>query len=248
MCEVAGISISTILFDLVGTLIEESSSVLNTKDGYYGIQVKAIHCSLERDRISVDWPLFMSQYEQVRIRQQARSRQTLREYDMCKRVSDTLRFFDYDIPSISNVIRRAVDSYMNPYVNSLQIQKTTHDLMKTLVAKYKLGLVTNFPYSPGAYQVLDRFGLRPFFKAVVVSGEVGWKKPSQYIFEIALSKLSTKPEEAIFVGDDYKADIVGAKNAGMRTIFLCKEPFNSKIADITINSLVDLPSAIKQLS
>lgn len=240
--------IYSVLFDLVGTLVEESSSVLNTKKGYYEIQVKAIHYSLEKDGISVDWSSFMKRYEQVRVKQKASSKQTLREYDMCKRVSDTLRFFNHDVPSTSNIIRRAVDAYMISYINSLQIRHPTYDLLRTLNAKYKLGLVTNFPYSPGAYRVLDQFALRPFFKAVVVSGEVGWKKPSQHIFEIALSKLSFKPEEAIFVGDDYEADIVGAKKAGIKTIFLCKESVDSEKADVTIESLIELPSAVKRLS
>jgi len=240
--------ISAILFDLVGTLIEETSKVLNTEQGYYEIQVKAIHRSLEKDDISVDWPSFKNYYEQVRIRQKARSRRTLREYDMCKRVSDTLRFFNYDVSSISNIMRRAVDAYINIYIDSLKISQSTYDLLRKMAAKYKLGLVTNFAYSPGAYRILDQFDLRPFFKALVVSGEVGWKKPSQHIFEIALSQLSIKPEEAIFVGDDYEVDIVGAKKAGMRTIFLCKEPANNEKADFTIESLIELPSAIKRLS
>lgn len=240
--------ISSVLFDLVGTLIEESSSVLNTKNGYYEIQVKTIHRSLEKDGISVDWSSFMNQYEQIRIKQKAISQQTLREYDMCKRVSDTLRFFNHDVPSTSEIIRRAVDVYMISFINSLQIYYSTYNLLRTLDAKYKLGLVTNFAYSPGAYRVLDQFALRPFFKAVVVSGEVCWKKPSQHIFEIALSKLSIKPEDAIFVGDDYEADIVGAKKAGIKTIFLCKEPINSEKADVTIGSLIELPSAVKRLS
>ncbi len=239
--------ISAILFDLVGTLVEESSSDLNTKNGYYEIQVKAIHCSLEKDNISVDWPLFKKQYEQVRMRQKEKSRQTLKEYDMCKRVSDTLHFFNYELPSTSKVIRRAVDAYMIPYVNSLRIKQSTYNLLRTLATKYNLGLVTNFAYSPGAYRVLERFALRYFFKVIVISGEIGWKKPSKRIFKIALSQLSFKPEEAVLVGDNYEADIVGAKKAGMRTVFLCKEPIDGEKADITIESLTELPLAIEQL-
>ena len=239
--------IFAILFDLVGTLIEESSSDLNTKNGYYEIQVKAIHCPLEKNDISVDWPLFKSQYEQVRIRQKEKSNQTLREYDMCKRVSDTLHFFNYELPSTSNIIRRAVNAYMIPYINSLRIKQSTYDLLRTLATKYNLGLVTNFAYPPGAYQVLDQFALRSFFKAIVISGEIGWKKPSKRIFDFTLSQLSLKPEEAVFVGDDYEADIVGAKKAGMRTVFLCKEPIDSQKADVIIGSLTELPLAIKQL-
>ena len=237
--------ISAILFDLVGTLIEEASEVfLNTEQGYYEIQVKAIHQSLEKDGISVDWASFRNRYEKVRNRQRERSKQTFREYDMCKRVSDTLSYFDYEVSPTSNIITKSVDAYMNLYIDILKIKEHTYDVLKTLATRYKLGLVTNFAYSPGAYRVLDHFALKPFFKAIVISGEVGWKKPSRHIFEIALSRLSVKPEEAIFVGDDYEADILGPNKLGMKTIFLCKERNDSETADATIGSLMELPSTI----
>ena len=240
-------SISAILFDLGGTLIDEASNVLNTEKGYYEIQVKAIYNSLENDGISVDWTLFKDKYEEVRIKQKEKSKQTLIEYDMCQRITDTLNFFNYNVSSTSHIIRSAVDAYFKIFFNILKIQQSTHNVFKTLADTYKLGVVTNFAYSPGAHRILDRIALRPFFKAVVISGEIGWKKPSQHIFKFALSKLSSKPEEAIFVGDDYEADIVGAKNVGMKTVFLSKESNNYQKADIIIESLEELPSAIKQI-
>jgi len=239
--------ISAFFFDLVGTLVEESAAALRTENGYYGIQVKAIHGSLEKDGLSVEWSSFRNQYEKIRIKQRKRSERTLREYDVCKRVADTLRFFRYHIPSTSDIIRRAVDAYMKLYIDSLKISQSTYDVLGTLAARYELGLVTNFAHSPGAYQAMNRFALKPFFKAVVVSGEIGWKKPSERIFAVALHKLSVPPEKAIFIGDDYEVDIVGAKNAGIRTVFLCKEPINCEKADATIESLRELPPAIKQL-
>lgn len=240
--------IHAILFDLVGTLIEETSVFLNTPRGYYELQVKAIHQSLEKDGISVDWSSFRDQYENIRNQQKERSRKTLREYDMCKRVSDALSFFNHSVSSASEIIGKAVDAYMNIYINSLEIKESTCDVLKSLSAEYELGLVTNFAYPPGAHRILDQFAIRPFFRVILISGEVGRKKPSPHIFEIALSRLSVKPENAAFVGDDYEADIVGAKNVGMKTVFLCKEPEYSKKADVTIGSLMELPSAVQRAS
>jgi len=240
--------IKAVLFDLVGTLIEESSRILSTEQGYYELQVKAIHQSLEKDDILVDWSSFKDRYGQIRNEQRERARKTLREYDLCERVSDTIRFFNYDAPPASNVIRRAVDAYMKLFIDSLRIHSSTYDVLKALAAEYRLGLVTNFAYSPGAYRILDQFSLRPFFRAIVISREVGWMKPSKHIFDFALSQRSIKPEEAIFIGDDYEADILGANNVGMKTIYLCKNPVNRDKADMVIECLTTLPSAIKQLS
>jgi len=238
--------IHAILFDLVGTLTEETSVLLNTQQGYYGLQVKAIHQSLEKDGIFVDWPSFRDQYEKIRNQQKERSKETLREYDMCKRVSDTLSFFNHSVSSASEIIAKAVDAYMNIYIKTLKIEESTCDLLRSLSAEYELGLVTNFAYPPGAHRILDHFAIRPFFRAILISGEVGWKKPSPHIFDIALTRLSVKPEKAAFVGDDYEADIVGAKNVGMKTVFLCKEPEYSKKTDITIGSLMELPLAVQR--
>ena len=243
-------SIHKVLFDLVGTLVYETSSsgVLNTEQGYYEIQAKAIHDSLEMDGILADWSLFRSHYERVRRMEKERSKLTLEEYDMCKGISDVLSFFKYEIPPESEVITRAVNAYMDIYINSLKINVSAYDILKRLTVEYELGLVTNFAYPPGACRILDRFSLKSFFRVIVISGEVGWKKPSQQIFSIALSRLNANPEETLFVGDDYEADIVGAKRLGMRTVFLGKEPLNNEDIDITIESLDQLLFAIKQFS
>lgn len=133
------------------------------------------------------------------------------------------------------------------YIDSLQIYKSVHEVLRELMANYTLGLVTNFAYYPGAYQMIDRFTLKSYFKVIVVSGEIGWKKPSQQIFNIALSELSISAEETLFIGDDYEADIKGSKKVGMKTIYLCKNPTNNEEADATIGSLTEIPSAIKRL-
>ena len=240
-------TLSALLFDLCGTLVEASSSVLDTKKGYYGIQVRAIHRSLRKNGVIVDWPSFWKYYELIRAEQQTRSRQTLREYDMCKRVSDTFRCLGIDISPSSELIKQAVNAYIVPYVNSLKINDYTRDLLKSLFVRYNLGLVTNFAYPPGAYAVLDKFRLRPFFKAVVISGELGWKKPSPKIFEEALSKLAVNSFQAAYIGDDIEVDTLGAKAVGLRTILISKKETKNSEADATIRDLRQLPSAIKQL-
>ena len=64
----------------------------------------------------------------------------------------------------------------------------------------------------------------------------------------SLSQLSVEPKKVIFVGDDYEADIQGAKNTSMKTIYLCKHPTDNEEGDVTIESLTEIPSAIKRLS
>ena len=62
---------------------------------------------------------------------------------------------------------------------------------------------------------LRRLGLR--LDAVVISGEVGLRKPDPRIFRLALRRLMATPDEAIMIGDDSKLDLAPARALGMRT-------------------------------
>ena len=59
-----------------------------------------------------------------------------------------------------------------------------------------------------------------YFNAIVVSEEIGWRKPSSHIFQHALNCLKVQANEAVYVGDSPIEDIKGAKDAGLRTVFV----------------------------
>ncbi len=59
-----------------------------------------------------------------------------------------------------------------------------------------------------------------FMDAVVVSDEAGVEKPHAEIFHIALQALGVTADQAIYVGDNYYDDVVGAHGAGMETLLI----------------------------
>jgi putative hydrolase of the HAD superfamily len=61
-------------------------------------------------------------------------------------------------------------------------------------------------------------GLLPLLDVVVISEEVGFKKPDPRIFKVALDALRCPPEEAMFVGDSEETDVLGAKEVGMHVL------------------------------
>jgi putative hydrolase of the HAD superfamily len=118
-----------------------------------------------------------------------------------------------------------------------------------LKGDYLLGLVTNGPCDLQCAK-LDASGLRSNFGAVVISREVGVKKPEPRIFAIALGRLGTDAQDSAFVGDTPKSDIVGAHAAGMKAVWLNRD--NSPqpddiILDATIRSLSELGQALAGL-
>ena len=86
-----------------------------------------------------------------------------------------------------------------------------------IARQYKLGLITN---GTGETQraKLQALALDGLFDPVLISEEVGVRKPDQRIFELALASWRVAPESVLFVGDDPVSDIQGAKAAGMRAL------------------------------
>ena len=89
-----------------------------------------------------------------------------------------------------------------------------------LQGRYKLALISNFDHPPHVHRLLDELALRPFFDAVVVSGDVGIKKPDPAIFTPALEQTGLVANEALFVGDSPEDDVAGARAAGLRPVLI----------------------------
>ncbi|MGB9740504.1 MAG: HAD family hydrolase [Candidatus Bathyarchaeia archaeon] len=100
--------------------------------------------------------------------------------------------------------------------------------LQTLSQEYKLGLVSNFTYAPVIYAGLRKLSINKFFNAVLVSEEVGWRKPHAKIFEEALKRLKIEAHEAIYIGDSPLEDINGAKKIGLKTIFVPSQFYSIK--------------------
>jgi putative hydrolase of the HAD superfamily len=79
-----------------------------------------------------------------------------------------------------------------------------------------LGVISNADGRIAA--VLQRCGIGEFFHLVIDSHEVGVEKPDPRIFQLALERAGIQPEQAIYVGDIYSIDVVGAEQAGIRPV------------------------------
>ncbi len=93
-------------------------------------------------------------------------------------------------------------------------------VLGALQGRYKLALISNFDHPPHVHRLLDELALRPFFDAVVVSGDVGVKKPDPAIFVPALEQTGLAADEALFVGDSPEDDVAGARAAGLRPVLI----------------------------
>jgi FMN phosphatase YigB (HAD superfamily) len=122
------------------------------------------------------------------------------------------------------------------------------ELIDWLGGRYRLGVVSNFDYTPTVRRILEQGGILSRFETVVVSDAVGWRKPRPAIFEQALTDMGVRPEECLFVGDRPDIDVAGAKGVGMAAAWLnvARDPLPPGLPapDLDLGGLADLRPAL----
>jgi len=123
------------------------------------------------------------------------------------------------------------------------VQERTHESLTRLrAAGLRLGIVSN---SDGRVeQALAAAGLLDYFDVVIDSSLVGIEKPDPGIFLAALDALGVAPEEALYVGDLYEVDVLGARAAGMEAVLLSSCGSQPGRPCRTAASIDDLVSAL----
>ena len=119
-------------------------------------------------------------------------------------------------------------------------------VLQRLQHRVALGVVSNF-YG-NVDRLLDEAGIAPLLATIVDSSRVGLSKPDPEIFTFAVRQLGCEPGAALYVGDSFEKDIVGARRAGLRTAWLvgaaerpCPFP---ELVDVRLRRLADLDTLI----
>ncbi len=122
------------------------------------------------------------------------------------------------------------------------------EAVRRLACSYRLGLLSNFDDSTAGHQIISDTGVGGLFEAVVVSADVGLRKPNPAIFEQVLAMLGLVADEILFVGDTPAHDVAGAKQVGMRAAWINRNglaiPDGISAPDIVIPDLAELPDIL----
>jgi putative hydrolase of the HAD superfamily len=121
------------------------------------------------------------------------------------------------------------------------------DVLPTLETLKKRGLVIGLisNVAQDMESTFTRLGLQPYLNFKVTSAEVGYDKPHPEIFEAALKKAEVKPNESLYIGDQYQIDIVGARGVSIKAILIDRNEFFSDIVDCPrIHSLSEITDYI----
>lgn len=115
-----------------------------------------------------------------------------------------------------------------------------------------LGLITNA--SQSAHILIEHLGLNTYFDAIVISSDIGIRKPAPQIYEHAMAELKVKPPNCFFVGDGTDDELGGAARLGISTIWVRRnerkynqpESDEELPADFVVGSLEEASNVIIQ--
>lgn len=123
----------------------------------------------------------------------------------------------------------------------------SEQVLHLLKKNFRLGLITN-----GAPDIqgtkIDGSNLASFFDTIIISGEHGFGKPDLRIFQLALQRLKVAAHEAVMIGDSINRDVGGARDAGIRSIWINRYKRtiadSQPVPDIELTDLRELPTIL----
>jgi len=146
--------------------------------------------------------------------------------------------------------RRIAARYDAIRLEGVELYPDAVPVLKKLHGRYHLAIITN-GFAETHAKKIEHLGLAKFFDNVILAGEMELVKPDPAVFRHAMEIANVKPEESVMVGDRYNRDVAGAHAAGMRAILIdiwkVSLPDGARRADIVINSIGELPSALETL-
>jgi putative hydrolase of the HAD superfamily len=109
------------------------------------------------------------------------------------------------------------------YTSYIELLQGAEELLEYLTTKkIPLAVITN-----GTKDIqtaaIQKVAIQDYFKTILISGELGIRKPDTRIFHLACEGLQVQPENCLMIGDSLSADIAGAKSIGMQVAWMSKE-------------------------
>jgi HAD superfamily hydrolase (TIGR01549 family) len=176
------------------------------------------------------------------------------EFDACRRDQKgpftrrlVLKFLPPD--ELDRVIDRGHELWEYPPDS---LQPDVRPALEALHKTYRIGVLAN--QEQWIRETLTRDGLHGFFDIWIISAEVGVEKPDPGIFEAAVDAADVAAWRCALVGDRLDNDIVPARAAGMKGIWLLRgeapdDPTSEQLAraDAAVRSLAELPQVLEQI-
>ncbi len=127
--------------------------------------------------------------------------------------------------------------YLNTCPAKPLLIKDSLELLEYLHGKYKLYIISNGFYDVQLTKMISS-GISKYFTKTFTSDRIGYAKPHAKIFEYALKSENAKKDESLMIGDDFKNDVIGARNVKIDQVYF--NPGNKEVSDKATYEISDL--------
>ena len=205
--------VKAIGFDLFNTLITADPGAL-------GEAMQRLTASLEESGFKFEPEPFRKAYREAALRFVTESKAQGKETHNRFWISAALASLGQNVEPDDVVISKAVEAYFSAFFDYCRLIPKTIEMLGRLQGSYRLGLLSNFTHGPAVEGLLDRLGLTPFFETILVSGEIGYRKPHPLVFEMLVKNLGVEKHQILYVGDSLDPDVLGATQSGLRPVWM----------------------------
>ena len=223
-------NITDIFFDLDHTLWDfEKNSNLTF------IKIFALN------ELDIDIDIFLSAYHPINASYWDLYRENKISKDKLRfnRLADTFRKLKIQVED--TMINKLSYDYIDNLTDFNNLIPGAIEILEYLDNKYNMHIITN-GFKEVQERKLKESTITKYFKTIIISEEVGYKKPNPIIFNYALEKANAVNTSSLMIGDSYQADILGAINVGINAILFNYHNIDPSDDIISVNSLSDLTS------
>ena len=224
--------IKSIFFDLDHTLWDfEKNSELSFKKIF------------KKYTITINFEKFIEAYIPINFKywKLYRNGEISKEFLRYNRLKEVFNLFDYEIDD--KIINNISHDYIEFLPENNKLMDGAIEILEYLKPKYRLFIITN-----GFREVQDKklknSKIKHYFEAIYDSESVGVKKPDPKIFKHALKDSGSNANESLMVGDNYEADVLGAKKLRINTLHFVAHGEEIHNKNETIFKLIELKSIL----
>jgi HAD superfamily hydrolase (TIGR01549 family) len=208
-----------VIFDYIGTLVNcRGYSMADSENNLYN--------SLAASGFDIEKRCFLDAYNIAHKKYRIVRYEHYQEVTNAVWVAEALTSLGYKVIPQDERIKAGLNVFFQDFIDTLELREGAKEILTETAQQYRVGLLSNFTFGPVIHNSLKNVDIDRFFNAIIVSEEIGWRKPSPVIFQDMLQRLHVTADEAVFIGDSPLEDIRGALDMGIRTVFVPSQ-FNS---------------------
>ena len=236
-------TVKAVFFDYGNTLIAFGREQVDAFD-------RSLRRALEELYGPMDTELYNAQRHADRMAPYAGNPPEYRESDVLEMTANLVRRVYGKDPG-ADTLNRLLRVRRDAFTAVVGAEAHVFEMLDRLKNRYRLGLLSNYPDGGAIRESLDNTGLRPYFERVAVSGDIGLCKPHPAAFAAALEGTGLAAAEVVYVGDNWLADVQGAKRIGMQMVHFRRwtppEHFERQPGDLEPDATLDHLSGLAAL-